>query len=277
MKKIILIIIFISLVFSQNNLTPVKVWETGDSLLTCESVCYDKINNCIYVACINGKSFEKDGNGFISKLSVSGEIIKYKFTDNLDAPKGMVIIKNKLFVNDITNLCEIDLKTGKILTKYPVPDAGFLNDITSDTKNNLYLTDTKSNLIYKFSNGKAVKLNFTEEIKSPNGILFTDNKIFFGNSGKKEIYSFDPAGIKLTKIVNTPTGIDGLKKYELNSFIISDWNGRTYIIDIKGTLLEILNTTKDEINSADLEYIPELKLLIIPTFNSNKVVAYKIE
>ena len=42
-----------------------------------ESIFFDKDSNYLYVSNINGKSLEKDGNGYISVLSLSGEIIEF--------------------------------------------------------------------------------------------------------------------------------------------------------------------------------------------------------
>jgi hypothetical protein len=31
------------------------------------------------------------------------------------------------------------------------------------------------------------------------------------------------------------------------------------------------------VNAADIEYIPSLKLLLVPTFNDNRVMAYEVK
>ena len=95
-----------------------KVWETTTELKTPESVLYDEERDIIYVSNINGSPAELDGNGFISILDSNGKIKNLKWVTGLNAPKGMAIYKTKLFVSDIKQLVEIDIKSGKILKKY---------------------------------------------------------------------------------------------------------------------------------------------------------------
>ena len=46
-----------------------QVWATDTLLLTPESVIYDKAREVIYVSNVNQNPWEKDDNGFISKVS----------------------------------------------------------------------------------------------------------------------------------------------------------------------------------------------------------------
>ena len=59
-------------------------------------------------------------------------------------------------------------------------------------------------------------------------------------------------------------------------FIISDWKGKTELIGKGKAPVVLVDTTAEKVNAADLEYIPERRLLIIPTFFDNRVVAYTI-
>ena len=58
------------------------------------------------MANINGSPFDKDDNGFISKISPDGEVFELKRLDGaaaniaLNAPKGMQIIGNRLLIAD---------------------------------------------------------------------------------------------------------------------------------------------------------------------------------
>jgi hypothetical protein len=38
----------------------------------------------------------------------------------------------------------------------------------------------------------------------------------------------------------------------------------------------IFDTTNDKINAADIDYIPEKQLLLVPTFLDNRAMAYKL-
>ena len=71
-------------------------------------------------------------------------------------------------------------------------------------------------------------------------------------------------------------GIDGLKKIRKGTYIVSDWKGKTQLISKNKHPIVLLDTTNKKINAADLEYIPDKRLIIIPTFFDNRVVAYKL-
>src|SRR5690606_14202619 len=108
--------------------TLTKVWETDTVLTTAESTLYDKDNDIIYVSNINGNHSEKDGNGFISRMEADGTISQLQWVAGLNAPKGMAIMGDKLYVTDIDELVEINIADSSIANKYPVEGATFLND-----------------------------------------------------------------------------------------------------------------------------------------------------
>jgi len=73
------------------------------------------------------------------------------------------------------------------------------------------------------------------------------------------------------------SGIDGLRSDGKGNYIISDWSGKTSLVTASGQIIVLIDTTALRINSADLEYIKTRKLLLIPTFFANRVVAYTVK
>ena len=74
-----------------------------------ESVIFDKNNNSIYISNINGDPLKLDKNGYISKISVDGQILDKKWITGLDAPKGMAIFNDYLFVADLNKIWKINI------------------------------------------------------------------------------------------------------------------------------------------------------------------------
>ena len=72
-------------------------------------------------------------------------------------------------------------------------------------------------------------------------------------------------------------GIDGLKGTGDGRYLFSDWQGSVYLVSKDKTIEKILDTSGAGINAADIEYIPAMKLLLVPTFNDNRVMAYKLK
>ena len=52
-----------------------------------ESALYDSERNVIYVSNVNGPATEKNGQGYIAKLSPEGNLIEKVWLGGLDAPK----------------------------------------------------------------------------------------------------------------------------------------------------------------------------------------------
>ncbi len=257
----------------------IKQWETEKELRVPESVLYDESGNILYVSSINGKSTEKNGQGFISKVSLDGKIEVLKWAAGLNAPKGSAIYGNKLYVSDVDQLVEIDLKTGKILAKYPAAGALFLNDVATDASGNVYVTDMSSqnSVIYRLTQGKMTVWVKGREISSPNGLCMEEKRLVVGNSGDGSIKAVNLADKKITTLTRVGSGIDGLRSDGRGNYFISDWKGKTSLVTASGQVIVLMDTTSSKINSADLEYIKTKKLLLIPTFFDNRVMAYKVK
>jgi outer membrane protein assembly factor BamB len=143
--------------FSQKTLT--KIWETDTLISTPESVVFDTKSKALYVACINGAPTATNEKSFISKLDLNGKITQLKVTENLHAVKGLDVLDGKIYVAEIFKLVEIDAKTGKVLHKYEVPNATFLNGVSVDKKNKIvYFTDMRSDRLWKLEKGQLVKV-----------------------------------------------------------------------------------------------------------------------
>ena len=84
-----------------------------DGLNEPESAVFDKKNSAIYISNINGDPLKLDKNGYISKISVDGQILEKKWIKGLDAPKGMTIFNDHLFVADINKIWKINTLSKK--------------------------------------------------------------------------------------------------------------------------------------------------------------------
>ncbi|MCD6454121.1 MAG: SMP-30/gluconolactonase/LRE family protein [Candidatus Aminicenantes bacterium] len=269
-------ILFLVFSLSAEKYSVKKVWETPQVLKVPESVLYDPGTNAIYVSNINGNPGVEDKNGFISKISTEGKILALKWATGLGAPKGMAIFKGKLYVSDVKSLVCIDLSTGKILRRVPAPGAQFLNDVAVDENGNVYVSDSsgKNSVVYRFSGGKIETWLKDPEIKNPNGLFYSGGKLYVGASGK--IFAVDVKTRKMKVVANVGHGIDGLILDKAGFFIISDWRGKTELVTKDGKIHLLLDTTANKINAADLGYIPEKRIILVPTFFDNRVVAYSL-
>ncbi len=257
-----------------NEVSVEKIWETPNELTTCESVYFDEQRNVLYVSCINGNPVEKDQNGFIAKVSPEGKIIVQKWITGLNAPKGMGIIGNNLYVADIDRIVEINIDKSTVSKEYPVEGAKFLNDITTDPQGNVYVSDMATNIILRLKNGIVEQWLQDDQIKSPNGLCYENNDLLIGTSSG--IYSVRISDKKFWLTVKISGGIDGLEADGQGNYIISDWKGKIQVVNSTDEPVVLSNTTEEGINAADIKYLPGKRLLYVPTFGDNRVMAYKV-
>lgn len=251
-----------------------KLWSTPDVLTTSESVCYDAKQNVIYVSCINGNPVDKDNNGFIAMLSLEGKLISLNWITGLNAPKGMGIFNDRLYVTDIDKIIEIDIPNSLIIGEYPVKDARFLNDITIDPEGNVYISDMATNKIHLLKDGKTEKWLEDDLIIKPNGLFYENGDILIGCSDG--IFAVRISDKKTWHIIKNTGGIDGLESDGKGNYIISDWMGKIQLVNSDKKPVTLLNTTDAGMNAADIEFIPGRNTLLVPTFSDNRVVGYRL-
>ena len=255
-----------------------EVWATDTIMQTPESVLYDNERDIIYVANINGFNKDgKDGDGFISKLSPNGEIVTLEWVTGLNDPKGMGIYENTLYVNDLSEIVAINIETGEIQEKYPVKGAIFLNDITVGPDGAVYATDSDTDKIHILAEGQVSEWMSDSTLQRPNGLFMEDGQLLLASSKGGFLAPIDPESKKIgDHWINEIPSADGIAKDENGNYIVSRWAGEIHYVQPDGTTQVLLDTEEQKINSADIDYSVEHKLLLVPTFNDNRVVAYKL-
>jgi hypothetical protein len=259
----------------------------------------------LFVSNINGEPTEKDQNGFITKVSFdNGNISQLNWIEGLNAPKGMAISDNKLYISDINELVEADIRSGQIINRYNAPDSAFLNDVAVDNQGIVYVSDTGTNSIYRLEHESTSNRNTTDsslppsplelwlksdELNGPNG-LYVDNdknKLIVASFGNMS----NPGGsIKVVDIINQTVndlgneeaspygGLDGIESGSTRShYYVSDWPaGKVYLVNSNGTGYEDLLDLKTQ-GTADIEFIADENILVIPLMQDNKLVSYRIK
>jgi sugar lactone lactonase YvrE len=255
-------------------LTIEKKWESESLFKVPESVCLDIKNNVLYVSNINGSNvWAKDNNGSIGKMRPDGTILQAEWIRGLHSPKGMGLFKDLLYVADLTEIVVIDISRQEIRKKIPVPYSEQLNDITIDTKGNVYVSDSKSKRVYVLKGGDATP--YLEGLEGPNGILWLKDNLYLLDRGSLYRVEYDR---KLTKLADgIEGGADGLAAYNDAGFIVSGWAGVIYYVSPEGAKQLLIDTRSAKMQSADIAYEPASQTLFVPAFFSNKVVAYSLK
>ncbi|MGD2122206.1 MAG: hypothetical protein PVJ76_10705 [Gemmatimonadota bacterium] len=259
-----------------------QVWMTPDTFLTPETVLKDPTRDVLYVSNFDNQYATREGpSGFISRVGLDGEILDLKWVDGLNAPTGMDVWRDTLFVAERQDLVAIDLSSGSVAGRWPIPDPDFPNDVVIDDDGAVYISDTRSgnwpdSRIYRFSEGRF-EIFANEGISRANGIWIHDGGLIVGSSGDGILKRVELATGKVTTILSLGAGIiDGIRVAEGGDILVSHWEGQLYRISPEGYLVEILDAMPERWNVADFEYLPDQRLLLIPTFMDNRVRAVRI-
>ncbi len=261
------------------------VWETG-GLNNPESVIYHRNTNALYVSNVNGTPNEKDGNGYIAKLSLDGEILEQQWITGFDAPKGLAISGNKLYVADIDTLVEIDIQSARITNQYTVEDAKFLNDVAAAANGDIYVSDMILNRIHRLHRGKFNIWLESPDLLNPNGLLVQDDQLIVGAWGiMKEGFATEIPGHMLSVTISSKAissmgdgssigNLDGVEGDGMGGYYVTDWMaGRLFHIDNAGNPWLILQL---EQGMADHEVLLDQKLILLPMMMNDKLLAYRI-
>ncbi len=259
---------------------------------TPESVMYNAKEDVYLVSNINvdGIPTKKDNNGFISKLAPDGTVLNLKWIAGganevtLNAPKGMAIVGNTLYVTDLDTVRKFDLLSGKTLGAIPIEGTTFLNDLAAGPDGTVYVSDTGlvadekgigpsgTDAVYKISPADKVSLIAKgKELTLPNGLeVLANGKLQVVTFGSSEIYTLDADG-KRGDLQKLPAGsLDGVITLSDGRLVISSWESNSlYALSPDGKI-EVL--AKDLPSPADIGYDTKRERVLVPIFQEDRVV-----
>lgn len=209
-----------------------------------ESILYDSVADVYLVSNVNGDPLARDGNGFIARVLPSGTVEALKWIDGatpgvaLNAPKGMAIVADTLFVADIDVLRRFDRTSGSPLGGWPVPGATFLNGVAA-SGDTVYATDTGlragkrgtedsgTDAVYRFDGATPVSLARGPNLGRPNGIVAGPQGLTVVTLGSGSVYRLDPRTGARTDLPIPDAGqLDGIVLLPDGSALISSWRAK---------------------------------------------------
>jgi len=264
----------------------ISVTDVG--LQTPESVLHDVVADLYLVSNINGSPTDKDGNGFISRLKPDGSVDALKWIDGsapgvtLNAPKGMGISGDTLYVADIDAVRLFDRGTGAPLASWDVPGATFLNDIAVADDGEVYVTDSGlqmgaeglvpdgSDAVYSFENGAPVAVAAGGALGNPNGVLVDGARLLVVTFGSGAVMAIDRATGATSTLSTPPEGqLDGIVADSSGTFLVSSWAGQAvYRGDAQGSYVTVADSLEAP---ADIGWDATRRRVLVPLFTSNRV------
>jgi sugar lactone lactonase YvrE len=250
-----------------------------------ESAVFDPREGVFYVSNMNGAADAKDGNGYISKVSADGRLLEKAWATGLNAPKGLTISGRKLYVADIDELVEITF-SNRSLKKYPAAGAKFLNDVTADAFARVYVSDMSTDTIYRLDAGKFAPWVRNPALAAPNGLLAEKTRLVVGSWGvMTDGFQTQVPGHLVTVALKTgavaplgdgtPVGnIDGVEPDGKGNYFVTDWMaGKLLVVSPSGEAVKVRDIGQ---GAADLTYIENERILVIPVMKEGRLVAYDV-
>ena len=247
-----------------------KLWATDSVVAIPESVLPEK--GVMYVSEIDGEPWGRDGKGEVGKLSRDGKIIDLNWITGLNAPKGLAVNGDLLYVADLDELVVISISQNKIDRRIKISGAAGLNDVTVDKNGVVYVSDTQKACVFRVEKGVAAL--YLENLKGANGVKAVGDKLYVLTGDGMYVTGADK---KLTKICVLENGGDGIEPVGNGDFLVTAWGGWLYYVHADGTKDILLDTHTTKKRTADIGYDPKTRIIYVPTFLAKSVDAYKLD
>ena len=261
---------------------------------TPESVYFDKRRDVYLVSNINGSPTDVDGNGFISRLTPQsdGQVkIELKFIDGtrkgtpLNAPKGLTVSGDTLYVADIDRVRKFDAVSGAPKGEILLKGATFINDVATGGDGSIYASDSGLTPKFESSGTDAVyKITPTDQVSAlikgatlggPNGLIATEGGVWVATFLSGELYWVSDAGEKKAAQKLTPGQNDGLVYDNGGHLLVSSWEGSAVLSGQPNSEFRV--TVSGLKAPADIGYDCSRNKLLIPLFTENKVVIQQLD
>jgi hypothetical protein len=236
------------------------------------------------VSNVSGDPIAADDNGFISRIRPDGSVETLRWIDGaspevtLNAPKGMALRGDTLFVADIDTVRLFNRTTGAPIGDIGIPGATFLNSLASGP-NGLYVTDsgfgagfqpTGSDAIYLLSGGRLGQIASGAALARPNGITVGDGEIFTVGLDGALILRMPAGGGEPTTMFELPAGrLDGVVRFPSGEFLVSSWESNSVYYVRPGGSVEILDANIP--SPAGLGWDSGRRRALIPSFTGNRI------
>lgn len=251
------------------------VWASDTLLRTPESVLFDADRKVLYISNINQNPWKKDGDGFVSKMDLSGNILELKWVEGLSSPTGMGISGGFLYIADTDEVVQADIETGTITKRYDIEGTPNLNDITVGDDGGVYITGSASNTIYALKDDTISEFLVGGD-ESFNGLFWEKDRLLLLTSGSSQFKEIDWETKEVKILAENLEGGDGIVYIGNGAYLTSSWAGAIFHISAEGTVTQLLDTESKKMNTADFDYSSDDNLLFVPTFFDNRVMAYRL-
>lgn len=225
-----------------------------------------------FISNVAGDSSAKDGNGFISKVAPDGTILMQRWAEALDAPKGMVVMGDTLYVADIDRVVSFDVHNGTPRGSVTVEGAQFLNDMTV-WNGEVLVSDSGTASIHKITPEGAELLGASQDWAGINGLLGDGDRLLIATMAEGKL-------IDLRSAVNEETlatgmiNADGVGLVPGGGYLVSSWPGQIHYVSEEGQVTTLIDTEAETVLQNDLSVFGDV--VVVPNMLPGTVTAWRV-
>lgn len=221
-----------------------QVWRTA-GFANPESVALSQDGTFLYVSNVNGEGEAKDGNGFLSRVGLDGQMLQRDFATGLDAPKGIMAGGDAIYVSDIDQLVVIDAATGQVRRRVPAEGARFLNDLAFTPDGAVLMTDSATQRIYAVRSDTAEVWLEHEMLQAANGLLPEPERLVVSTMAGR-LLAIDYTTRAVTVLAEGLGDADGVVALGSNRYLVTEWPGLVHVVDANDGSHETISDTRVE-------------------------------
>jgi glucose/arabinose dehydrogenase len=267
MRKLLIIgIIVLSYSLANAQISLEKIWESDSTTLNGpESALYDTWTNSLYVSSMN--------SGAIVQMDLTGKVTKNDWVSGLTSNKGSAVFNGMFYTAETSGVAVIDFRKASVIKRIPIEGAVMLNDVTVDSKGVVYVSDTRAGKVYRIKNDTASL--YAENLAGANGLLAVGDDLYVLASSS--IHKVNNKKEVTLVADGFESGLDGIVMVGKNDFILSNFQGILYYLKADGTKQLLLDSRSKKIMANDISYNDQAKTLYVPSFRTNRVIAYSVK
>lgn len=207
--------------------------------------------------------------GYVSQVSLDGEVLNERFIDGLDAPGGNYIIDGTLW-QMAGDLLEVDIATATVVNTFAAPEgAGLLPDVAVTSDGRAFVTGSDGT-IYLAADGALTPWLQGPDLQGANGIKIDGNTIFVNAGGAIKVIDIETQAISdygsatlgmRDDLEIVPTGM------------IASGGGTVVEVTPDGTVTEVIGAP----GITGLTYVPDRGVVVATHLMAGELAAYQVD